>query len=161
MPRAVSRAVSYEGSKAQDCFEVGSVTSSSGAASAGGFVGRLAGTLTNCYATGTLQGNLDMYLNSEQGIVGTVRSYPSVLSCADLMNTPRGFPMFVSAQDISKPKMDILTIQQVVQEGTYTRWGWDFKDTWVLPSGGSYKLPMLRGVGETAQAALTMPTHLQ
>ena len=152
----------YQNAAVTDCYAVGPVAATGGDASIGGFVGRFDGTLIHCYATAKVTfAGTPYWQDQVTGLVGTIRSVAVVRQCADLLDIGRQFPLFVDAPDIDNPKFTQLTNAQVVNKDTYISRGWDFKDIWAMPSGGSYKLPILRGVGEAAQKALTMPAHLR
>ena len=151
----------YENTEVNNCFASGSVSSRVGYASIGGFVGRFGGKVANCYATGEVI-DYEAPPGVEEGLVGSIRSgSESMRQCADLIKTSRSFPMFVDAPDVSRPAFVSLTLQQISQEATYASRGWDFKEIWKMPASGSYRLPILRGVGESEQMAQPMPAHLK
>jgi len=151
----------YEGSAITDSYCAGPVAVQIGDASIGGFVGRLAGNLTNCYSMSkvTLAGTTNVQQDAT-GLVGTIRSTPVVRHCADMCDIGRGYPMFVDTANTDNPTFTQITNAQLSKQATYT--GWDFTNTWMMPASGSaYRLPILRGVNEKAQSAMPMPAHLK
>ena len=149
----------YEGGSATDCYSVGSVTcAKNGYASIAGFVGRMAGSLKNCYTASPISAGLALNDYSYQGLVGTVRTNIQTANCGVFTGSPLHF--YDNAAD-PYGVITLVTYTEMQTEQTYRDAGWDFDDVWTMPDASdSYKLPILQGAFEEQQRALTMPPHL-
>jgi hypothetical protein len=127
----------------------------------GSLTGRLEGTVTNSYATGSVtitedsgkKNNYNVLVGSRRGQGGTITQ------SADLTDNDQGYPFIINEPEGKNSVISRLTIEQLSQESTYMKYGWDFTTAWKL-SGSGYKLPILRGSFEKEQQSLVMPAHL-
>ena len=151
----------YEEGIIENCFSTGLVSATDDFTfSYGGFVGRLGGLVTNSYSTGRVEittSNGNVY--SDNVIVGSGRSDGHVVSCFDLMDNTRGYPIYVNQEQGQQDVMERISITEAKNRRIYTDKGWDFDEIWKI-SGNGYSLPVLKGVHEEIQARLSMPKHL-
>ena len=158
------------GGVAGSCYEDGRIDNSysTGLVSAtddywfsyGGFVGRLGGVVTNSYSTGLVE-RTDSYggVDKDYVMVGSGRSDGHIVACFDLMDSTRGYPLYVRQEPGQWDVMERLSISDIKNGKTYSDKGWNFEDIWKI-SGSGYPLPILRGVYEEMQAKLLLPKHL-
>lgn len=148
----------YEDGSAANCYSVGAVSCTDGYASIAGFVGRMAGSLENCYTASPINASGALNNYNYQGLVGTVRTSIETANCGVFTGSTLHFYDNVtdpSGRITQLSKSDIQTAR------TYQTLGWDFDSVWVMPNvSDRYKLPILRGVFEDRQRTLAMPAHL-
>jgi len=148
----------YEDTSAADCYSVGPVSCPEGFSSIAGFVGRMAGSLENCYTASPISAGKPLNDFSLQGLVGTIRTDIQTANCGVFTGVVLHF---FDNVDIPSGVITPVQRQEIRTAQIYQDQGWNFETIWVMPNGSdSYKLPILRGVFEDGQRALSMPAHL-
>lgn len=145
----------YEG-KVSDCYALGNVEAEH--CFIGGFAGRFGAPMERSYAAGKVT---DKDSDSLPGIIGAGRTTGEhVVWSGDFLQST-GDPLFFDDTENLKGVIQKVSKADISIEATYTKHGWDFNKVWMLSGDGGYRLPILRGVREDLQCALTMPEHLR
>lgn len=151
----------YESSQIINCYATGNVSSTTngGFCSLGGVVGRLRADVKNCYSTSTVSSNSYGKIYNDYVLVGSGGiDEGNIISCADLINNSRGYPILYSGP--VNESIKTLSKEAVISQKTYSDAGWDFNSVWSMPPSG-YTLPILRGVNESIQRNQAFPAHLK
>jgi hypothetical protein len=95
---------------------------------------------------------------SVQGLVGTVRADIDVKACGSFIDYNIHFVNKTAGANETTTPVNASALRV---PDTYQSLGWDLDDVWIMPpSGAAYKLPILRGLYQSQQEAISMPQHL-
>ena len=151
----------YEEGYIENCYSTGLVWATDDFwFSYGGFVGRLGGEVKTSYATGAVErtdsaGRVDR----DYVMVGSGRSDGHIEACFDLMDSVRGYPLYVTQNPGTQDVMERISIAAIKNTATFIEKGWNFDEVWGASISG-YPLPILKGVYEELQISQLMPAHL-